>query len=129
MLDIKKNFLPVSFELVIKSKRNIFFRINLTKSITFRSFCLIFPVSFIFTEEVSIDEIKSKLFEYYKLNEENINSGNDLNNFTNRIKAVGKNIKKFVSEIMKEIEEEKFEFNIIGDIKKLNKIFISEETK
>lgn len=107
------------------------------KSITFRQYCLIFPLQQDFTEDITIDEIKEKLFEYYGLNEI------DLENFTNHLygennlkiasnqnsrkKTILKNLKNLVNEIILELKNEKTDFVFFGDVKRINKIFFSSE--
>lgn len=98
---------------------------------------MIFPLQLDFTEDITIDEIKEKLFDYYGLNEV------DLENFTNHLygensikfplnpnsrkKMILKNLKSLVNEIISELEKEKNEFVLFGDVKKINKIFFLNE--
>jgi len=107
------------------------------KPITFREYCVIFPLQLDFTEDITIDEIKEKLFDYYGLYEV------DLENFTNylyaensckiasnphsRKKLILKNLKNLVNEIMLEFKSEKTDFVFFGDVRRINNIFFNGE--
>jgi len=133
----EKNFIPCSFDLMVINKRNIFFRITLRRSITFRELCIIFPLHLDFTEDITIDEIKEKLFDYYGLNEidlENfvnyLHTENNLktaSNHNSRKKTILKNLKILLNEILQELKNESNEFVFFGNAKKINKIFFSSD--
>lgn len=90
-----------------------------------------------FTEDITIDEIKEKLFDYYRLNDfEFENSSKNLHG-ENKIKAISntnskkkliiKNLKILVNDLLVELNNEKNNFIFFGDVKRINKIFFNNE--
>lgn len=119
--------------MVIISKRNIFFRIITSKPISFRGFSVIFPLQLDFTEDISIDEIKDKLFDFYGLNEidlENITNhlqGENNSKTSSRKKLINKKLKILVNEIILELKYENNDFIIFEDNKRIQKVFFNCE--
>jgi hypothetical protein len=119
------------------SKRNIFFRVTLTKSITFREFCIIFPLQLDFTEDITIDAIKEKLFNFYGLNDIDLEFINNHLHRENNLKIISKptskkkyiikNLKILVNEILLDLKNEKTEFILFGNVKRINKIFFNNK--
>ncbi len=128
ILAYENKYIPISFELIYISNRNIFFRINSTRSITFQGISIIFPVLFSFSEDLNIGEIKTRLCEFYNLNIfENIKNnfvGNLNKNEINKKKKISKNLKNMVKELFDNLKIGKLDNFFFGDIEKINKIFL-----
>lgn len=78
-----------------------------------------------------MDEIKEKLFDYYRLNDievENLRNVNETNGGNNKSRKfiIGKNIKKLVSDILADLKKEKTDFIIFDEIRKIDKIFLEK---
>ncbi len=88
---------------------------------------------FNFSEDLTIEEIKDKLFEYYSLvdleRENNMNNVSGIVSQKNlvRKKLIRKRIKKFVYELIQDLNDNKAENIIFGDIRKINNLFFHEE--